>query len=196
MEGEIVNMGREHSWNKKNVVDNYQRIDLAQIKLNYSYNDMAISWGENRECSIGLVLDTEQMTARFRYKQINKLKNTSEDFDYTFPLDSTPCHFGGKRYWFKCQAIALNGTTCNRRVRVLLNGGKFYVCRHCLNLSYKSRQKITYRNPELKAMNDYFDALMLMEKLSEPKRKYYRGLPSKSFARYCNKLEKAALSYQ
>lgn len=147
-------MGREHSWNKKGVVEDYLQLDLAKIKAKGSYNNLSISWGENgSRGSIGLILDTEQLTARFIYKQLNKLKDTSEDFDYTLPLDFTSCHFGGRRYWFRCQAITPDGSTCNRRVRALLNGGRYYVCRHCLNLSYQSKQETKSSLPEFRAFH-------------------------------------------
>ena len=52
-------------------------------------------------------------------------------------LTSTPCHFGGVRYWFLC-------SQCGRRV------GKLYIpagsqslvwrCRHCLHLTYEQRR--------------------------------------------------------
>lgn len=184
-------MGREHSWNKKNVVDNYQRLDLARVKLNGSYNSMTITWGINRESSIGLILDTSQMTAKFIYTQTNNLASTTENLDYTIPLDFTSCYFGGRRYWFKCQAITVNGGLCGRRVRILLNGGKYFVCRHCLNLSYESRQKSRYQDPLLRTMSLIVEGEELISKLKEPSKKQYKGRPTKAYKKYCNLLEKA-----
>jgi hypothetical protein len=177
-------MGREHSWNKKGIVDDYQRVDLAQIKRAGVYSDMTISWGVNRESSIGLILDTEQMTARFRYRQLNKVEDTSEDFDYTIPLDSTPCHFGGFRYWFKCQAITPDGTICNRRVRALLNGGRYYVCRHCLNLSYQSKQETRSSIPEFQALRYLIKREQKMEKLLPIKKITHKGKYTKRYQKY------------
>ena len=51
----------------------------------------------------------------------------------------TPCHFGGRRPWFLCL-----GRGCGRRVAKLclpLRGGaSYYLCRHCHDLTYRSRQ--------------------------------------------------------
>lgn len=52
-------------------------------------------------------------------------------------LSSTPCHFGGVRWWFICPS-----KDCGRRVAVLYlpNGASCFGCRHCHSLSYESCQ--------------------------------------------------------
>jgi len=49
-------------------------------------------------------------------------------------LDWTACNYGGLRPWFICMA-------CRRRVAKIYFGGKNFVCRHCLNLTYRSCQE-------------------------------------------------------
>jgi hypothetical protein len=50
------------------------------------------------------------------------------------PVDiiHTPCHYGGSRPWFRCP-------DCARRVAVLYGAGKYFLCRHCHNLAYRSQ---------------------------------------------------------
>lgn len=48
-------------------------------------------------------------------------------------IESTPCHFGGQRWWFRC-----SGHQCGRRVR-LLYGVRYFLCRHCHRLNYQSQ---------------------------------------------------------
>jgi hypothetical protein len=56
-------------------------------------------------------------------------------------LESTPCNFGGRRWWFQCPA-PFDSDDCSRR-----RCGKLYLpanailfaCRQCHQLSYKSR---------------------------------------------------------
>ena len=70
--------------------------------------------------------------------------------NYRADLVSTPCRFGGQRWWFICPIV-----NCDRRVGVLYlpYGGKYFGCRHCYNLTYESVQthdkRIDYliRNP-------------------------------------------------
>ena len=56
------------------------------------------------------------------------------DYNYAVSLVTTPCNFGGVRYWFGCPS-------CGRRVAVLYlaPGDVYFRCRHCNNLSYHSR---------------------------------------------------------
>ncbi|MCK4856508.1 MAG: hypothetical protein KAT58_00920 [candidate division Zixibacteria bacterium] len=68
-------------------------------------------------------------------------ESEKEQIRYTVPLETTPCNFGGVRYWFTCP-LYRGGTFCGRRVANLYKppGAKYFGCRHCYDLSYKSRQ--------------------------------------------------------
>lgn len=46
-------------------------------------------------------------------------------------ITTTPCNYGGVRYWFTCPG-------CQRRVGVLYRNGIF-VCRHCIGVGYHSQ---------------------------------------------------------
>lgn len=63
-----------------------------------------------------------------------------EDVRETVPLEWTPCNFGGERPWFICPGV-VNGEVCSRRVAVLYGPGKYFLCRHCYDLSYESRRE-------------------------------------------------------
>jgi len=67
-----------------------------------------------------------------------------EKIAYTVPVVWTPCNFGGRRPWFVCP-----GQNCGRRVGKLYFPryalAKYYLCRHCYDLSYESRQKYDKR---------------------------------------------------
>lgn len=78
---------------------------------------------------------------RFQYTQTQGYKGETERLDYPVRLVSTPCRYGGKRWWFICPLIK-NGITCNRRaLKLYLGGGKYFGCRHCYELTYQSCQK-------------------------------------------------------
>jgi hypothetical protein len=55
-------------------------------------------------------------------------------------LETTSPHFGGIRWWGRCPLI-VNGVACNRRVRKLYLRGRYFGCRRCHNLTYKSCQE-------------------------------------------------------
>ena len=46
-------------------------------------------------------------------------------------LDTTPCHYGGERVWFRCPH-------CQSRRAVLYSAGGVFSCRACHNLAYTS----------------------------------------------------------
>lgn len=58
--------------------------------------------------------------------------------EYALPLLTTPCRFGGIRWWLGCP---LGGGTCESRVAAMYLGGPYFGCRHCLGLTYASTQQ-------------------------------------------------------
>jgi hypothetical protein len=56
------------------------------------------------------------------------------------PVTWTPCAFGGRRPWFRCEAYS-RGRYCGRRVALLHSTGGLFACRHCLGLAYASQQE-------------------------------------------------------
>lgn len=58
-----------------------------------------------------------------------------EQHHYAVPLATTPCHLGGRRFWFRCPL-----THCGRRTAMLYLGGSYFACRRCCNLVYQSQR--------------------------------------------------------
>jgi hypothetical protein len=51
------------------------------------------------------------------------------------PMTTTPCRYGGQRYYFQCRGLG-----CGRRCEVLYSAGKYFVCRKCAGLLYSSQK--------------------------------------------------------
>ena len=103
------------------------------------------NWNRNGEQtgSIGFSVSTLEGDEyiRFQYTQTDRNTNEKSELDYKARIVSTSCHFGGHRWWFICPLI-VNGYICNRRVGVLyLASGKYFGCRRCHNLTYKSSKE-------------------------------------------------------
>ncbi len=62
------------------------------------------------------------------------------DYFYRVGCNITPCHFGGKRYWYQCPECG-----SRRRILYLPPSGNVFACRECHRLTYKSRQQA--KNP-------------------------------------------------
>ena len=95
--------------------------------------------GEKETGSLGYrVLGDERPETLRVFYTINKRSGNSDDLDYRINLVTTPLYWGSVRYWFECP---LDG--CGRRVGCLYlpPGGRYFACRHCYDLSYRSQSE-------------------------------------------------------
>lgn len=191
-------MGRYY-WSKKEEADGLKQVSVSFLKkhgyFDYGWHSGTITWSRNGEetgnISIQSSITENEQHVRFIYTQTNRYTGEQNDFDYKIPLTTTPCYFGGKRYWFTCPWCT-NGVYCGRCVGVLYLGGKYFACRHCYNLTYKSKNlsgvyKIAGRTisfPELARLRD------------EVKRDYYAGKMTRKYKRYLEKQKKAFFQLQ
>jgi len=67
---------------------------------------------------------------------------SNERMDYRVALCRTYPYFGGVRWWFICPLV-INDQPCNHRVRKLYipPGSRYFGCRHCHRLTYRSVQE-------------------------------------------------------
>jgi hypothetical protein len=73
---------------------------------------------------------------RLRYT----LTRTREEVNCRIALATTRPHLGGLRWWFICP-LAVNGRVCRRRSGKLYLGGRYFGCRVCHKLTYRSSQE-------------------------------------------------------
>ncbi len=104
---------------------------------------------------------------RFLYTQTDNHSGEKTDLDYKVRLTSTPCHFGGRRWWFVCPLV-VNGRDCNHRVGVLyLGGGKYFGCRQCYNLTYRSSKEHDKRVDWLRKHPEVFESYLKSNDLNK-----------------------------
>ena len=79
---------------------------------------------------------------RLFYTITDRSSGKKGNLDYQIGLSTSPCHYGGVRYWFLCP-LAKDGQPCQRRTtKLYLTGGAGYFgCRVCYDLTYKSCQE-------------------------------------------------------
>lgn len=63
-----------------------------------------------------------------------------ERLSYRILLDRTFPRFGGVRWWFLCPLLR-GDIECERRVGKVYLAGRYFGCRHCQELTYRSRQE-------------------------------------------------------
>jgi Zn-finger protein len=116
------------------------------------------------------------------YTQTDRFTGEKTDCDYKIQLTTTPCYFGGKRYWFICPWYS-NGVYCGRRVGSLYLGDKYFACRHCYHLTYNSRNLSGLS----KTIGQVISEPDIEELEKEVKRKYYAGKQTRRYKRLLKK---------
>lgn len=166
-------------WLKKN--------GYFSIKNGWETGGIKWTYGLNgNENSINFTIYTnpdEGDYIELRYTQTNRETDGKEDLDYKVKLTTTPCNYGGVRYWFVCPLIK-NGEYCGKRVGVLYGIGKYFGCRHCGNLAYASQ----FRGGNFRGGSVCLPDLERAEK--EIKRYYYNGKETRKYRRLIRMNEK------
>ena len=133
--------GSWYRFDKKAAVEDCRSIDVRRWKREgYLEPGNWFSWAwymdDESVASIGVrTLDNGVELSYTRGPEGNR-----EDVRYTVSLTWTECNFGGRRPWFVCPGV-VNGHYCGRRVAKLYMGGRYFLCRHCYDLPYRSQQE-------------------------------------------------------
>lgn len=136
--------GRWGSHRKKTQVEHCRRFSVGdlikairQVEGGGSRSGGTIAWLRSTANINFMVRKEHGLLVELSYT-LTPADREPEDIRYIVRLTSTPLPWGGLRYWFTCP-----NTTCGQRVRMLYlpPGGKYFACRHCYNLTYKSVQE-------------------------------------------------------
>lgn len=162
------------------------------LKSGWRYGGIRWSsyWVDDRG-SIGFAVTinrNESNNIRLQYSHTSRGTEEKESMDYRVELTTTPCQYGGKRYWFICP-LSKNGKYCGRRVGVLFSIGKWFGCRHCGEIAYAAQMSGGKYRTNLVSISDIEKA----EK--EVKRYYYNGKPTRKYRRVMRLSEKLDQSF-
>ena len=150
-----------------------------------------LSWTQEPS---GLESSIRADVSTFRGKQFLQIHDMEEkqsgmqEIFYKIPLTTTPCFFGGIRYWFVCPWYS-DGNYCGKRVGVLYKGGKYFACRHCYNLTYRSRKLSGY----WKTIGVVVSITELQELEEMVGRRFYAGKMTRRYKSYLKKEQMAVL---
>jgi len=127
-------------WFKKRTTESCCQLDMSYLTSRYVMDwdyQTTISWKTNRgrHDSIGLDICPPKRI-RLHYSTTNRTTRKTNQYRYFVYLDTTPCNYGGKRWWFICPE-------CHRRCRILYKPSDeiYFACRICHNLTYESQQE-------------------------------------------------------
>ena len=128
---------------------------------------------------------SENPSIRVHYNQTSYLDKSKTDYDYRIRLVTTPCNYGGVRYWFICPLIR-NGVPCNKRVGVLYLPGEYLGCRNCYRLAYQSQNET--HSGLFHALGKVLGNHKWSEREEKMRVRYWHGRPTKRYARLQNKM--------
>ena len=147
-----MSTGGRGVWSRKVRVDEARSIDILDIQRNGLFDEGGTGiwtrkWTRNEEvvASISYCLESGEegpIGVRFMYTISSRNSEEKKDCDYIIPVVSTPCNFGGKRWWFACPLV-INNQFCRRRCRIIYMppASEYFGCRECYQLTYESRQR-------------------------------------------------------
>jgi hypothetical protein len=138
-----VGSGSWYRFDKKTTTGECHSVDVRYLPregLLKSGSWFSLRWSRaDRETgSIGGVVEGTHTPERviLTYRHRRGLGGEWGDVRECVPLAWTACNFGGERPWFICP-----GAGCGRRVAVLTGPGRYFLCRHCYLLVYKSQRE-------------------------------------------------------
>ena len=151
------------------------------------------TWGmSGNKSSIGIYVVAgmdETSYIRLNYTNTSNRTGEKDDMNYRITLTTTPCNFGGVRYWFICP-LSKNGRYCGRRVGVLYQVGKYRGCRYCADIAYQAQ--FEGRNFRLGSVTEPD----VEKALEEVKTKYYNGKPTRKYRRYLRLRDKMDYTWE
>lgn len=144
-------MGGTYSgtWTRYNVkgrVENFRQLRVSHLHkqgvLRPGVKEAVLSWMRDGVAEATITVRTDADGIRLDYGMPREDK-TVERITYRVRVVWTDCHLGGRRPWFICPGVVGN-RVCRRRVAVLHLERRYFVCRHCLDLRYKSQRRTGY----------------------------------------------------
>lgn len=153
----------------------------------WRYGGIKWTYGlSGNESSIGFNVNIggdEGNYIKLQYTHTDKWSGKKENLDYKIRLTTTPCNYGGVRYWFVCP-LSKNGQYCGRRVGVIYSIGKWFGCRHCGDICYANQ----LRGGKFRGCSVSYPDIEKAEQ--EVKRKYYNGRMTRKYRRVIRMNEK------
>ena len=169
-------------------VDHCLKLSIFSLNQKHALrdgNEWDISWsfpnGSKSYVHFSVFWDLGVYYIQLIYNSLDS-DRTRKNINYDIELTTTPCNFGGKRFWFICP-----NKSCGKRVGVLYKPpcGEYFTCRHCHNLTYES-SKLSGRK---KILGKFATLPELEEFRKNTKRVVYNGDFTKRYKRYLKKSE-------
>ncbi len=124
--------------NGRDLTDRQKRISISFLKKQGYLTpgkSWSVNWSRGRE-TVGNINGVTRTGKIILGYQCRISGGDWEQVIEPIVLTSTPCHYGGVREWFLCPGI-----NCGRRVGILYATRRYFLCRQCCQLAYRSQRE-------------------------------------------------------
>ena len=175
----------------KSIAENSHALSIFWLKKrgfldkDCSYKSNVITWtsgfGNKSSIELSVIKDywgtpEERPYIKLKYTHTNRWTDEKGDMDFEISLTTTPCKYGGVRYWFICP-LYKSGQYCGRRVGVIYSIGKWFGCRYCGEIAYAAQMNGGKYRMGSVSLPDIEQAK------KEVKRYYYNGKLTRKYKR-------------
>ncbi len=146
-----------YHYNKKRTTKDLLELNISTLKKANFFQKNTIkngvsswtrSYGGGEPKKIGSISILSNFVGENQFIELTYTYKDSEDLNYKVQIATTSPNYGGERYWFVCPQCG--------RVVAFLYGDKYFLCRHCQNLAYKTQQ-VGFMNRMFELRNKYQD---------------------------------------
>ena len=178
--------GRWGWHSKKTTVEDCLKLDIKQFfkhtlpieaMTRPAYGSGSLQWHNTRTgqevATIGVHFDSRGHTPKMILDyQVTPHGGQPQPVKYEVEFTSTPCRYGGVRWWFVCP-----GRNCHRRVGCLYKppNSLYFCCRHCHQLTYMASQEAHKYDSLGRSLGIDFAAFDKAMKLQQIADKWIRG---------------------
>jgi len=121
-------------------VEGTRHLDVNVLRRNGVYHKGrkgTIHWGDSDDqdtpCIKFHMVEDDVLVLTYNYRPHG---GDWEDVEQPIRITGFPRHLGGQERYFVCSAVG-----CGRRVEKLFGAGKYFACRHCYRLTYRSQRE-------------------------------------------------------
>jgi hypothetical protein len=172
----------------RDTVENTRNFSIFFLRQNNKLIPETVSYGNNVVWSrngdevarinydISTIIDSSFIELNYKARLRGEIEWRS--ITQKLQLDTVPCKFGGKRWYFRCN-LSKNGVYCGRRVAKLYTFGDYFGCRYCADLTYEScNESKKMRGFPWRVLTDQWKADEIYKTI---KRTHYKGKPTRKY---------------
>lgn len=167
----------------RSYIEDHIHLNINKLSKKIQKQPITLSWGwelpSKKTASVRITLSEDCVILNYRYRSTDDWQPIQQHIR----LSTTPCHLGGRRYWFHCPQ-------CERRVGCLIQAQMLFLCQHCSGLHFRCQSE-SYFNRLLRRQNKIEQHIF--GKNSKCKTKWLHSKTYKQKLKVINAIEKECI---